>query len=71
MVKKPPLDQANIPNPGVPMRKPDLFINKVWFAKWVENPDVSPLVPITPPSSKGSKFGWSDPGRTWRPEKPC
>ncbi len=29
-----------------PLLKPDLAINEIWFAQWVENPNVSPIVPI-------------------------
>jgi hypothetical protein len=51
---KRPIDQINVP-PASLILKPDLFINKVWFAKWVENPNVSPLVPITTPLKNGVK----------------
>jgi len=46
-VKTPPL---------APMAaKPDLVIRKIWFAKWVDNPQVQPLVPITTDLVKGVK----------------
>ncbi len=50
-IKKAPLD----PNAGILLLKPDLVIRKIWFAKWVENPNVSPLVPITTSLKQGVK----------------
>ena len=54
-VKKPALDQADISNRGNFILKPDLVIRKIWFAKWVENPNISPLLPITTSLKKGVK----------------
>jgi len=53
--KNPALNQANIPNRGNLLLKPDLVIYKIWFAQWVENPNVSPLVPIKTSLKKGVK----------------
>jgi len=51
-----PVKQAQRdPNVGLSLLKPDLAINKIWFAAWVENPNVSPLVPITNSLKKGVK----------------
>jgi hypothetical protein len=50
-IKKVPID----PNTGILLLKPDLVIRKIWFAKWVENPNVSPLVPITTSLKQGVK----------------
>jgi hypothetical protein len=47
-IKKPPVDSANVPpNRGLALLKPDLTIHKIWFAKFVENADITPPVPIT------------------------
>jgi hypothetical protein len=54
-VNQPVLRAPVDPNVGLALLKPDLFINKIWFAKWVDNPDVSPLVPITTSLKKGVK----------------
>lgn len=35
--------------------KPDLVIRKIWFAEWVDNPRIQPLVPITTDLVKGVK----------------
>jgi hypothetical protein len=45
VIKKIPVDQANVPIKI--LQKPDLVIHKIWFAKYVDNINVSPLVPIT------------------------
>jgi hypothetical protein len=50
---KPPVSGNKIPPPAI--LKPDFVINKIWFAKWVENPNVNPLVPITADLKKGEK----------------
>ncbi len=55
-IKNVPVDQANKANPGyLLLAKPDLVIRKIWFANWVENPNVSPLVPINTSLKKGIK----------------
>jgi hypothetical protein len=36
-----------VPSKVIQLAKPDLVIRKIWFAKFVDNPNVSPLVPIT------------------------
>jgi hypothetical protein len=53
-VQKPPA-QAIIRPPQIMALAPDLVINKIWFAKWVDHPNVSPLVPITTSLKKGVK----------------
>ena len=45
IIKKTPLDTANVPIRI--LQKPDLVIYKIWFAKFVENPEIIPPVPIT------------------------
>jgi hypothetical protein len=47
---------TQIPKQIPPMAaKPDLVVRKIWFAKWVDNPQVQPLVPITTDLEKGVK----------------
>ena len=43
------------PPQNILLKKPDLVIRKIWFAKWVENPNASPLVPITTDLKLGEK----------------
>lgn len=60
----PPAD-AQVTNKNLPARsykpvppmaaKPDLVIRKIWFAEWVDNPRIQPLVPITADLVKGAK----------------
>ncbi len=53
-VKK-PVNQANTTNPGLFLLRPDLKIKKIWFGKWVENPNITPPVPITGDLKQGVK----------------
>jgi hypothetical protein len=50
---KPPVSGTKVPPPAI--LKPDFKINRIWFAKWVENPNVSPLVPIKTDLKLGEK----------------
>lgn len=52
-VIKPPVAGTKVPPPAI--LKPDFVIRKIWFAKWVENPNVTPLVPIKTDLKLGEK----------------
>lgn len=54
-VKNPPLASSTVPPQSLLLKKPDLVILKIWFAKWVENPKVSSLIPITTDLKLGEK----------------
>ncbi|MCX6560003.1 MAG: hypothetical protein NTZ26_05755 [Candidatus Aminicenantes bacterium] len=50
-IKKPPLEQG----PVISLLKPDLRIRRIWFARFVDNPNVQPLVAITAPLKLNEK----------------
>jgi hypothetical protein len=52
-VKTPPLNRDRIPPPL--LLKPDLRVRKIWFAKFVDNPNVQPLVALRVPLKLNEK----------------
>ncbi|HNX96043.1 MAG TPA: hypothetical protein PKK12_00030 [Candidatus Aminicenantes bacterium] len=55
VAKQPQLGASPQPVPSLLLKLPDLRVRKIWFARFVANPSVTPLVPITGDLKAGVK----------------